>query len=73
MTNVTPKLLDWHEVEPGKTEQRHCYLLTFSGNERHYETVEMARKYVVLINWSNNAPCIPMIVGFLFDGARRRG
>jgi SAM-dependent methyltransferase len=70
LTNVTPKLLDWHEVEPGKNLEQHDIVICSRspGMKDIMKLSKLARKYVVLINWSNNAPCIPMIVGFLFDG-----
>lgn len=70
LTNVTAKLLDWNEVEPGKNLERHDIVICSRspGFRDIMKLSELARKYVVLINWSNNAPCIPMIVGFLFEG-----
>lgn len=75
LTNVTAKLLDWNEVEPGENLEQHDIVICSRsvGMRDIMKLSELARKYVVLIIWNNNAPCIPMIVSFLFEGTEEEG
>jgi len=75
LTNVVGKYLDFHEAELGKNLEQHDIVICSrsAGFSDIMKLSTFARKYVVLVSWSNNAPCIPMIVGFLFEGTEDEG
>lgn len=69
LTNVTTKLLDWNEAVLGDNLEQHDIVIASRsvGMEDILKLSSFAKKYVVTIIWSNGAPSIPTISGYLFE------
>jgi SAM-dependent methyltransferase len=71
LTNVRTMLCDWEDEKSAKKIGKHDIVIAsrspaMADIER---LASLARKYVVLIIWANGGPCIPQIIGALFEGA----
>lgn len=70
LTNVTTKLLDWNEAVLDENLKPHDIVIASRsvGMKDILKLSSFAKKYVVTIVWSNGAPNIPTIAGYLFEG-----
>ena len=69
LTNITTRLLDWHDAKPGINIERHDIVIASRsvGMWDIKKLNDFAKKYAVLVCWAN-APSIPPILDELFAG-----
>lgn len=69
LTNLTTRLLDWNEAVLGENLEQHDIVIASRSVGMHdlKKLNQFAKKYAVLVCWAN-APSIPEISGYLFEG-----
>ncbi|MGM9533913.1 MAG: class I SAM-dependent methyltransferase [Intestinibacter sp.] len=69
LDNVDTIFMDWNDVVPGENVQKHDIVIASrNGAIQDFEKLSaLANKYVVVLCWAN-APSIPEITGYLFEG-----